>query len=603
MHVMGSSANLIDTGQFFQSAIILLAAAGIIIPAFARIRISPVIGFILIGVLVGPHGLVMLRDHAPALAYVTIADPALIAPLAKAGIILLLFGIGLELSLNRLWMMRRIVFGLGPAELLGCGAIIALGLLLFGASVQSALILGIALALSSTAIVVPIAGTQSSVGKMAFGMLLFEDVSLVPILLGLGIVGSLAAPDTGALLMDALKGFAILLALIGAGALALPHLFAQAARTRSPEIFLAISLLVIIAGAALGGWIGIGAGIGGLIAGLLIAETPYHEEVGHSIAPIQGLALGVFLVSVGMALDLDMIARNWALLLGALAAILMVKIMVTGALLRWSGARPGVAAETSLLMSSPSETTLIVLAAAAGAGLISQTDRIFWEIVAAMGMTLTPILARIGHDVARRIEWRASQKQGDPFAELPASEAAHPTQIIGYGRVGQMVADMLERHGKPWRAIELNVDAVTAARRHGKPVSFGNVAKPHVIRQLQLDRAAAVVITMNDAAQQLRLTRLIRRDYPDLAIICRARDADHAAALYRAGASDAVPETFESSLQLSEAVLVDLGLAMGPVIASVHERRDEMRREIMAKGGLAEPPKLATSKAGESTQP
>jgi monovalent cation:H+ antiporter-2, CPA2 family len=241
-------------------------------------------------------------------------------------------------------------------------------------------------------------------------------------------------------------------------------------------------------------------------------------------------------------------------------------------------------------MASPSETTLIVLGAAASAGLLSTETSQFWQIVTAMGLTITPILARIGHDVARRIEWRSNSP-----APLPP-DAAQSTVIIGYGRVGQMVADMLARHNQPWRAIEVNIDAVTAARRRGEPVSFGDIGKPNVLKQLMLDQAKAVVITMDDPAQQLRLTRLVRSEYPNLTIISRARDGEHAAALYKVGASDAVPETFESSLQLSEAVLVDLGLAMGPVIASIHERRDEMRRDIMAMGGLDAPPRLTPSR-------
>ncbi len=583
-----------DTPTFIQNAITLLAATGLVIPAFARARISPVIGFILSGIAVGPFGLSLLADDVPWLAYVSINDASLVAPIAKAGIILLLFSIGLELSVSRLKTMRRTVFGLGTAELLGCSAIIAAIMLFMGESLYIALILGLALSLSSTAIVLPISGTKSTVGRMALGMLLFEDLALVPILLGIGLFATAAVPDFVALALSAGKGLFLIIGVMVGGYFILPLLFAQAARAKSPEMFLSASLLVIIAGAAIGGWIGIGTAIGGLIAGVLISETPYREAVESTIAPIKGLALGVFLISIGMGLDLPYIAENWLILVAALVSVIALKAIVTGGLLRWSGARAGVAAETGLLMASPSETSLIVLGAAALAGFISAQTLEFWSIVTAMGMTLTPILARIGHDVARRIEWRSTTQNPDQTLQLPVQN--HETLIIGFGRVGQMVADMLTRHQKSWRAIDVNVDVVTAARRRGQPVMFGDVARPNVLRQLQLESAAAVVITMDDPAQQMRLTRLMRRDFPELAIITRARDGDHAAALYRAGASDAVPEAFESSLQLSESVLVDLGLAMGPIIASIHERRDEMRRDIMAKGDLDCPPKLSTSK-------
>jgi monovalent cation:H+ antiporter-2, CPA2 family len=586
---MGTSA-AIDTPEFLQNAVLLLAAAGFVIPAFARVRISPVIGFILIGICIGPYGLLRLADQLPVLRYLSISDPAAIAPMAKAGIILLLFSIGLELSLGRMKRMRRAIFGLGSAELLGCAALIMAGLLITQHNMASALILGLALALSSTAIVLPISGTTSSVGRAALAMLLFEDLALVPILLGIGLLAAVTIPDPLTLALAAGKGALLIAAMMGAGLLLLPRLFAQAARTKSPELFLSASLLVIIAGAAFGGWVGIGATIGALIAGVLIAETPYRQEIELTIAPIKGLALGVFLISVGMALDLSYILDNAFALIASLVGILIVKALVTGALLRWSGARAGVSAETGLLMASPSETTLIVLGAATSAGLLSVETSQFWQIVTAMGLTITPILARIGHDIARRIEWRS----GATAPAIPTSPQA--TVIIGYGRVGRLIADMLDRHHQPWRAIEVNIDSVTAARRRGEPVSFGDIGKTNVLKQLALDQAKAIVITMDDPAQQVRLTRLVRAEYPDLTIISRARDGEHAAALYKAGASDAVPETFESSLQLSEAVLVDLGLAMGPVIASIHERRDEMRRDIMAMGDLDAPPKLSPAR-------
>jgi monovalent cation:H+ antiporter-2, CPA2 family len=256
-------------------------------------------------------------------------------------------------------------------------------------------------------------------------------------------------------------------------------------------------------------------------------------------------------------------------------------------LLRIGGARPGVATETGILMASPSELTLVLLGTALSAGLIDVKTATFWSGVTAIGLTITPLLAKIGHDVARRFEWSDGS---DLLPDVPGS-----TIIIGYGRVGRMVADMLDTHKQPWLAVEANVDAVTAARRLGKPVRFGDAARAGAIDALHLDDAKAVVLTMDDPVQNVRLTRRLRAEVPELTIIARARDAWHAAELYRAGASDAVPETLESSLQLSEAVLVDLGVAMGPVIASIHEKRDELRAEIKSAGMLDAAPKLKSS--------
>jgi CPA2 family monovalent cation:H+ antiporter-2 len=237
-------------------------------------------------------------------------------------------------------------------------------------------------------------------------------------------------------------------------------------------------------------------------------------------------------------------------------------------------------------MASPSETTLIVLAAAVAGGLISRDTASFWQVVTAIGLTITPLLARIGHDFARRLD----QNSAAPDKAVIAEEGQ--TVLIGYGRVGRMVADMLDVHNQPYIAIEADVDVADEAFKEGRPVRYGDAARPAMLDLLDLEHARAVVMTMDDPVQVERITRRLRSRYPDLTIVARARDTSHAAALYRAGASDAVPETLESSLQLSEAVLVDLGVAMGPVIASIHEKRDELRAEIKEAGDLEKLPRL-----------
>jgi CPA2 family monovalent cation:H+ antiporter-2 len=305
-------------------------------------------------------------------------------------------------------------------------------------------------------------------------------------------------------------------------------------------------------------------------------------------APFKGLALGVFLITVGMSLDLGSILENWPALAGAIVAVVAVKALVTFGLLKLAGIRNGVAAETGLLMGSPSETTLIVLGTAAAAGLILPATASFWQTVTAIGLTITPLLAWLGQRVARRIELRAG---GDaPEAEISADGPG--TVVIGFGRVGRMVADMLKVHGQPFIAVEADIDAVKAARADGYPVIFGDVARSELVDRLNLGRAKALILTMDDPVLSVQLTRRVRAWVPNLTIVTRARDTAHAAELYRAGATDAVPETLESSLQLSEALLVDLGIAVGPVIASIHEKRDELRKEIKEAADMVREPRL-----------
>lgn len=582
-------ANHLEFNTSMSDALVILGAAGIVIPAFARARITPVIGFILVGVLVGPFGLGRLVGQFPALYYFTITKPEAIAPFAELGVILLLFEIGLELSFGRLWDMRAQVFGLGAAKLLLCAAMLTLVLVAMRYDVPAAAGLGIALALSSTALVLPIAGTQSPVGRRALSMLLLEDIALVPIIFVLGAFGP--GGESGAALAGTLwRGAVIVLVMLTLGRFLLPRLFASAARTKSPELFLAFSLLVVIAAALATAGAGLSPIMGALLAGLLIAETDYSREVEALTAPFKGLALGVFLITVGMGIDIAEIWRQLGTIALGVVAVLGAKTLVTALLLRVGGVSRGMAAETGLLLASPSETTLIVLTAAAAAGLISHENAQFWQIVTALGLTLTPLLAMIGRRIAKTVD-----RPNDIAPSEAPSNAAGQALLFGYGRVGRVVGAMLARHDVPWLALDADPALVAEARGAGAPVIYGNVANAALLEKLHLEQARAVIVTMDEPVLVSRTVRRIRAEHPDLPIIVRARDADHAAELYRAGASDAVPETLESSLQLSEAVLVDMGVAMGPVIASIHEMRDELRETIMRDGGLDQKPRLKSA--------
>ena len=571
-------------------ALTILGAAGIVIPTFARFRINPVIGFILVGIVAGPFGLGALTGQFPWLHWISITDPEGIEPFAELGIVLLLFSIGLELSFRRLVAMRRMVFGIGAAEMLVTAALIGGVLLLFDWPTQAALWLALALAMSSTALVLPISGTQSPVGRAALAMLLFEDLALVPMLFLIGAAGGAAASSLGRV---AIEGTLVIVAILLVGRFVLPALFAQAARSKKPELFLAISLLVVILAATVTASVGLSPILGALIAGLVIAETDYRSEVEVVTEPFKGLALGVFLITVGMKIDVGALIDDWPMLLGALAAVILVKTMVTGALLRMAGASRGVAAETGLLMASPSETTLIVLGAAGVAGILRADTVAFWSAATAIGLTITPMLASLGRLAARRVDKPEADDE-----DIGAIEGR--TVIFGFGRVGRMIADMLEEHGRSYLAVDSDIDGFTEARKSGYSVLYGDVSRRELIEKLDLDKASAVVLTMDDPVLTARIARRLRADHPAIPIIARARDTEHAAALYRAGVTDAVPEALEASLQLSEAVLVDIGVAMGPVIASIHEKRSVLRAKIMEAGDLDVEPSLGRRRVRDS---
>ena len=588
-------------GPGFHNALVILGAAGIVIPAFARLKITPVIGFILVGILVGPSGLGAWSRDMPWLDAFTISDRAAIEPFAEFGIVLLLFAIGLELSFRRLWGMRRLVFGVGAAEFTLIAVILGAGLYAMGLGIGASIALGLALANSSMALVLPLVRMSTPVGRSAFAVLLFEDLAIVPVIFVLSALGPHArAGGIGGLPSVLLLGVAVIAAMLLLGRFLLPRLFAQAARTKSPELFLAASLLVVILASLATAAVGLSPIVGALVAGILIAETEYRNEVEIITAPFRGLALGVFLITVGMSLDLGVIAAGWAEIFAAVAAVLIIKAIVTALMLWLSGATRGVSTEAGILMASPSEMTLIVIAAAAAAQLIDGETASFWQIVTAIGMTVTPLLAKLGRVAGRRVA--GQELAGQTNHSLETAEP-HQVMVLGCGRVGRMVSDMLDVHHKDYVAIDSDVDCVAAARKEGYDVLYGDVSRPELIERMRERQPSAFVLTMDNPVLVNRLARQLRAAFPKLPIVARARDTAHAAELYKAGATDAVPETLESSLQLAEAALVDLGVPMGPVIASIHEKRDELRAEIKTEAEMEEAPRLGRRRVRDAGPP
>jgi monovalent cation:H+ antiporter-2, CPA2 family len=567
----------------FKEVLIILSAAGIVVPLFHRLRVSPILGFMAVGMAVGPSGLGALARDIPWLSAITITDAKSIGPVAELGVMMLLFMIGLELSLERLLLMRRLVFGLGSLQVVLSAGLLAAAAFAFGQPPVAATMLGIALAMSSTAIVVQVLAEEkrlgSAAGRTSFAVLLLQDIAVVPVLFGVGV---LEAGPAGAGLLTFLAAIAqaalATLVVFVLGRLTLRPLFRSVARTRSPELFMAACLLVVIATGAATAAAGLSMAMGALIAGLLLAETEYRRQIEVTIEPFKGLLLGVFLVSVGMGLDLARIAAQPFLVLAAAVALVGAKAGLIAGLARVFGLPWGTGLRAGLLLGPAGEFSFVILAPAAALGLVSAEAAGFAVILAALTMVTIPLLSALSLRVAPR---RAARTVVDP-ALLPPPEATPRVVVAGFGRVGQTVASMLEVHRVPYLALDSDADEVAKQRGRGKPVYYGDVTTLELLRRLHLDTVRAIVVTMNDHEAVDELVATAKRERPDLLIVARARDAAHAAHLYAVGATDAVPETIEASLQLAEAVLVDVGIAMGPVIASIHEKRAEFQRQVRA---------------------
>jgi len=569
--------------SFYKQALIVLGAAGVVIPLFHRLHVSPVLGFMLVGIAVGPFGLGSLTPHLPWLSAITISAPASIEPIAHLGVVLLLFMIGLELSFERLWVMRRLVFGLGSLQVVLCAAVLGGVAIRLGHNRISAGVIGLALAMSSTAVVIQVLSEEKRLntvtGRTSFAVLLFQDLAVVPILLVLGTF----APTTrvsnvaafGVAVGQALLAVAAIVAL---GRLVLRPLFRSVARTRSPELFVAACLLVVIVVGLATAAAGLSMALGALIGGVLLAGTEYRRQVEVTIEPFKGLAVGVFLISIGMSLDIGTLGTQPLLVLGVVGCVVLLKLLVVTGLARAFGLNWAHSLHTGLLLGPGGEFAFVIVSVASGAYLLAPDAAQVMLFVTALTMAIIPLLSRLGGGLAPRL---APKMPVDPSILVPQVSDTLPRVIIaGFGRVGQTVGAMLEVHKVPYVAIDRDADRVAHQRRQGAPVYFGDVTQLDLLRRLHLETARALVVTLDDPAAADELVAAARRERGDLLIIARARDAAHAAHLYRIGASDAVPETIEASLQLSEAVLVDVGVPMGPVIASIHEKRAALQDAI-----------------------
>jgi CPA2 family monovalent cation:H+ antiporter-2 len=566
--------------QAYQEPILFLATAGVVVPLFHRLRISPVLGFLAAGALLGPYGLGRLIPDYPWIDWLTFTNPEGTSRLAEFGVVFLLFTIGIELSWQRLRTLRRQVFGFGTLQVLLCASVLGLFAFQVVSSITAAAIIGIALALSSTAIVLPVLAEQrrlnSVAGRASFSALLFQDLAVAPILF------TIAALDThqpevtmqsfALALLQAVLALAII---VGLGRVVLRPFFQMVSATRSPEIFMAACLLVVMVTSLIAAVSGLSMALGAFIAGILLSETEYRRAVDTTIQPFKGLLLGVFFVSVGMSLDVFRFLEAPVTILAVATFLIAIKSIIIFWLSRPFGLSASEAAETSLLLGPGGEFALVILGGAMVAGLVPRDIGQNLLLVTTLTMVAVPFLARLGRRLSRRLE---RKRPLDPEAAVPPPPE-EPGRVIvaGYGRVGQLVADMLQRHKVPYLAIDANPVRVAEERRAGKPVYFGDGSYPAFLRTCGIEQARALVITIDTPSAIEAVVAAARQERSDITIVSRARDAKHAAQLYDLGVDDAVPETIEASLQLSEAVLTDIGVPMGLVIASIHERRDEFR--------------------------
>lgn len=548
---------------FLNELILFLVLAGVLIPLLQRVRVSPVLAFLALGMMVGPFGLGRFTDSSPWLGYVTFARTEDVEPFAAFGVIFLMFMIGLEMSVDRLWAMRRLVFGMGSLQVGLSGLIIGGLAYTFGNTVQSSVVLGLVLALSSTAVVMQLLSQRrelgTPLGQASFSVLLFQDLAVVPLLVLVTILSQEAGGSfVGLMGMAAAKGVVTVAVIYLIGRRVVRPLFHQIAANRQAESFMALTLLTTLGVAVMTWAAGLSMELGAMLAGLLIAETEFRHEVEVTIEPFKGLLMGLFFMSVGMGIDVTAIVSEPLLLPLSVVGLMAIKGTILFVLFRAFGLTWGRATEGGIILSQGGEFAFIVIGMALGLNLIETAVGQFMLLVVGLSMLITPPLSLVARKLGDSIDARVGKKQTENESEL--KELSGHVIIAGYGRVGQMVGELLAEQGIPHVAVESDAKMVARLNRRGAPVYFGDASRPELLRKFHLERAVAVVITMDHSAAAIHAVKGVRASSPKIRVAARARDEAHARALRDAGASVVIPETLESGLQLAGAVFDTLGV-------------------------------------------
>ena len=564
-------------GGWIKELLIVLATAGLVVPLFRRIRFGVVPGFLIAGVILGPNGLGRLADDYTWLNWITFQTPEHVEPFAELGVLFLLFVIGLEFSLDRLWSMRRLVLGLGSVQFLISALLIFLGLAALGEGFHVALVVGLALALSSTAIVTQMLieahRFAMPVGRVSIAVLLFQDLMVVPVVIVIGLLGGEAVGLHLAILRAIGLAIAALAVIAVAGRFLVGPLLKLAAMAESRELIVAIALFLAIGTALLTNAVGLSAALGAFLAGLLLGESEYRHQLEVDIEPFKGLLLGLFFMTVGMELDVVEIAADPLSYVAAVAALVLIKGGVIYGAARLFGLAVPVATESAFVLAGAGEFALVAFTLAFGEKLFEHEQYQFVVSVAVLSMILIPVLGSAGWRIASILEKKGAGAR-DGVGNVDTSELSDHVIIGGFGRVGRTVARILEAEMIPFVALDVDADLVSEQRKAGHPVFYGDASRDEILRRIGGDRARGFVVTTDQPAATERMVRTILAIWPDATIHARALDADHADQLTALGVMDVVPEALEGSLQLARRMLANIGMPDDAIDARLNVVRE-----------------------------
>ncbi len=543
------------TPSWLGHTFIYLCAAVIAVPLSKYLGLGAIIGYLGAGLIIGPGGLGLVSEVQDVLHF------------AEFGVVLMLFLIGLELEPRRLWSLRRPIFGWGSAQVLACAAALFLGVYALGqlfpeqlGGWKTPLVAALGLALSSTAIALQVMGERNLLptpgGQAGFSILLFQDVAAIPILALLPLLGRESGQNAGDFpWAELLKIVGVIAGIVLGGRLLLRPLLRWIARSRTPEIFTAAALLLVVGIAALMQQVGLSMGLGAFLAGVLLAESEYRRELETDIEPFKGLLLGLFFIAVGMSIDIAVLRASPGLMLALVAGFMVVKIVLILAMLRWMQVPLQERPVITLLLAQGGEFAFVVFQTAAGAGVMSASTTSLLNGAVALSMLLSPLLLVA---VDKLLAPRLAGAGGATPAELSEPQEA-PVLIAGFGRYGQIVARVMLAQGIPSTVLDHDAEMIEAARSFGYRVHYGDATRLDLLRIAGAATARVIVVAVDSKEQSLKIVDLVREHFPSLQIVARARDVTHWHELRERGVQLVQRELFESSLRSARSVLELLG--------------------------------------------
>ncbi|MBL8658332.1 MAG: cation:proton antiporter [Rhodospirillales bacterium] len=556
-------------------AAIFLTAAVLAVPLSRRLGLGSVLGYLVAGAVIGPAGLGIVFNVNDILHF------------AEFGVVLLLFIIGLELQPRRLWLLRKAILGMGAAQVLITGAALAGAAMAMGVALRAAVVIGLTLALSSTAFALQNLAEKNQLttrhGRVAFSILLFQDLAAIPLIAFVPLVGPRGPGPMGE--DDLLKagltlGVLILLCVVGRYLLRYALRIVALAAIR--ELFTAMALLVVVAIALLMQSLGLSMALGAFLAGLLLADSEYRHALEADIEPFKGLLLGLFFISVGMSLNLGMIVGRPETVAALVAGLVAIKLAVLYGIGRTNGLGPSSARALAISISQGGEFAFVIFAVAAGTAVLDPADADLLKAVVTLSMATTPILAACEEAVMKR---RLARQATPPEYDAPPEEQRQVI-IAGFGRFGQIVARILRAKKIPFTALEISPDQVDFVRRFGNEVFYGDASRIDLLRAAKADQAAALVLAIDEPDASVRTAETVRENFPKLPIYARARNRNHAYRLMDAGVKVVWRETFLSSIDMARAVLQGLGVPDDEAASAVETFRRHDERRLYAHHGL-----------------